>query len=112
MYIADQQFDASVDVSQLFIQLIREQKFQCLNRVESEQIQRKSSLKWSRREQFKDEMLTLSLPDDLRRSVELAAENVNQPAWLHYLLKIKAFAMHKGELQYALHLIPEYRPSG
>jgi len=100
--IADQQFDASIDVTQPLIELILEQKFQYSEDVEFEQIQRKSSLKRSRREQSKDEMLSMSLSDNLRRSVELAAEK-GSSTWLTALpIEDQGFAMHKGEFQDAL----------
>ena len=73
--IADQQFDASVDVT-LLIELILEQKFQYSEDVESEQIQWKSILKWHRRKQSKEEKFNISLLDNLRRSVELAAKTI------------------------------------
>ena len=43
--VADQQYDASVDVTQPLIELILEQKFQYSEKVECDQSQKRSNLK-------------------------------------------------------------------
>ena len=88
-------------MTQPLIKLILEQKFQYSEDVESEQIQRKSSLKRNRREQSKDEMLSMSLSDNLK-SVEIAAEKCSS-TWLTALpIENQSFEMHKGKFQDAL----------
>ena len=100
--VADEQYDASTNVTKPLVELILEQKFEYSGDVEFEQTRRKLQIKQHRRQKYNEEMKNMILPDNLRRSTELTSEK-GSSSWLTALpIEDHGFAMHKGEFRDAL----------
>ena len=72
--VADEQYDASIDVTKPLVELILEQKFEYSGDVDFKQTRRKLRIKQNRRQKYKEEMQNMTLPENLRRSTELHGE--------------------------------------